>query len=186
MSQRDKKNRSSQPADDALFRQAMGDIRPLRDSNRRHQRPAPPAPRPRSLENDEAEIMQNLLDHEIDPDSFATGDELEYRRPGVQDSVIRRLRRGQYSRQAELDLHGNTVREARAELAAFLIACQQHNWRCVRIIHGKGLRSGPGGPVIKGKLANWLRHRDEVLAYCSARANEGGSGAIYVLLRTAR
>ena len=179
--------KSSKPAgnegDNALFRDMMRDTTPLRDDNRLHQRKAPPKPRARSLEQDEADVMASLLDHEIDPESFATGDELEYRRPGVQDRVMRKLRKGQYSIQAELDLHGLTIAQAREELAVFLVHCQRQGLRCVRIIHGKGLRSGPRGPVLKGKVAGWLRQRNDVLAYCSARPVDGGHGALCVLFR---
>lgn len=182
----DNDNPGKHEQDKELFQRMMRDTTPLRDSNRRHQRKAPPRPRARSLEQDEADVIASLLDHEIDPDSFATGDELEYRRPGVQDRILRKLRRGQYSVQAELDLHGLTVEQARESLGRFLLQRQREGQRCVRIIHGKGLRSGPRGPVLKGKVANWLRQRDDVLAYCSARHVDGGHGALYVLFRSNR
>ncbi|MGB1581414.1 MAG: Smr/MutS family protein, partial [Nevskiales bacterium] len=171
-------------ADTQLFRDLMRDTTPLPDTNRRHQRAVPPKPRARSLEQDEADVMAGLLDHEIDPENFSTGEELEYRRPGVQDRVMRKLRKGQFSVQAELDLHGLTVAQARAELAGFLLHCQREGLRCVRIIHGKGLRSGPRGPVLKSKVALWLSRRDDVLAYCSARPVDGGYGALCVLFRS--
>lgn len=173
-------------AEQELFRSLMRDATPLRDDNRRHHRQAPPSPRPRSTEQDEAEVIASLLDHDIDPGSFATGDELEYRRAGVQDRVMRKLRRGQYSLQGELDLHGLTVEQAREALGRFLLLRRREGLRCVRIIHGKGHRSGPRGPVLKGKVDGWLRQRDDVLAYCSARPVDGGHGALYVLFRSGR
>ncbi|MGH8453391.1 MAG: Smr/MutS family protein, partial [Nevskiales bacterium] len=146
-------------------------------------RTSAPSPHPRQTEQDEREVMEQLLDHPIDPAMLETGDEIEYRQDGVQLSVMRKLRRGQYARQAELDLHGLTVVQAREQLAVFLTRAAARDLRCVRVIHGKGLRSSQRGPVLKPKVAHWLRQRREVLAYCSASPMEGGSGAVYVLLR---
>lgn len=112
-----------------------------------------------------------------------TGEHLTYHQPGIQPRVMRRLRRGHYRCQAELDLHGMVVNVARQSLLAFLEQARQRQYRCVRIIHGKGLRSGQRGPVLKVKLAGWLQQRQEVLAYTSARPNDGGTGAVYVLLK---
>jgi DNA-nicking Smr family endonuclease len=106
-----------------------------------------------------------------------------YARPGLQRTVMRRLRRGDYRIGAELDLHGMTADAARGELARFLREAIGRELRCVRIIHGKGLGSEGRGPVLKPRVARWLRQRDDVLAYCSARPADGGTGALYVLLR---
>jgi DNA-nicking Smr family endonuclease len=123
-----------------------------------------------------------LLDDPVERE-VETGDELIYLRPGIGSGVLRKLRRGQFSVGAELDLHGKTVSEARDALALFLKESQTFGIRCVRIIHGKGLGSRHGRPVIKGKLDRWLRMRDEVIAFSSARPIDGGTGAVYVLLR---
>jgi DNA-nicking Smr family endonuclease len=112
------------------------------------------------------------------------GDELTYRRGGVQDAVMRRLRRGHYRVESELDLHGLTVPEAKQELRDFLARCIARQQRCVRIIHGKGLGSGPRGPVIKQAVNVILRRTEHVVAFCSARQVDGGTGAIYVLLQS--
>ena len=122
----------------------------------------------------------------FDTEAAETGDELLYRKPGIQDKVFRKLRRGQFAVAAELDLHGYTVQHARDSLSDFLRECITRNRRCVRIIHGKGLRSGPGRPTIKSRIGNWLQQRQEVLAYCSARQVDGGTGAVYVLLKNYR
>jgi DNA-nicking Smr family endonuclease len=106
-----------------------------------------------------------------------------YGRPGLQRRILRRLRRGHYSLAAELDLHGMTVPVARVALQAFLQECRRRDLRCVRIIHGKGRRSSNEGPVLKVKVDRWLRQREDVLAFCSAQPADGGTGAIYVLLR---
>ena len=112
-----------------------------------------------------------------------TGEELLFVRAGIQQKLLRKLRRGQFSIGAELDLHGSTVAEAQTLLAEFLAECRLRGVRGVRIIHGKGLRSPGGRPVIKGRLDRWLRHRDEVVAFCSARPVDGGTGALNVLLK---
>lgn len=138
--------------------------------------------RPRQSELDEQEVMKELL-RDPDPDTMESGDTLVYRREGVQDGVLRRLRRGQYRIEAELDLHGLNRERARLEVMRFLTRCQEQDRRCVRIIHGKGLGSPNSGPVIKSHLNSWLRRRQDVLAYCSARPADGGTGAVYVLLR---
>ena len=100
----------------------------------------------------------------------------------MQHNTLKKLRRGHYSINAELDLHGLFVVEAKQALANFLYQCHQHDFRCIRIIHGKGNRSYQNKPVLKQKLSNWLRLRNDVLAYTPARLNDGGTGAIYVLL----
>ena len=115
------------------------------------------------------------------------GDELLYRRAGVPETVLRRLRRGDYRVEAEIDLHGMTGSPERtAQLAEFLREARAHGLRCVRIIHGKGLRSGTRGPVLKNTVNALLRRADAVLAFASARPAAGGTGATLVLLQRAR
>ena len=104
-------------------------------------------------------------------------------RPGIQQGVLRKLRRGQFTAEAELDLHGLTVAEARTALFHFLQTCRNHSARHVRIIHGQGNSSRGGHPVLKGKVQLWLQQLDEVLAFCPARPEHGGEGAVYVLLK---
>jgi DNA-nicking Smr family endonuclease len=112
-----------------------------------------------------------------------TGEEIYYCREGLQQTVLRKLKRGQFRVSAFLDLHGMTVTIARQALAHFLQIARRDNITCVRIIHGKGNRSRHKGPILKHKVNHWLRQRDEVLAFCSARPVDGGTGAVYVLLR---
>jgi DNA-nicking Smr family endonuclease len=168
-------------AERALFRKTLDGVAPLKPPPKQASRRRPPSTRPQSTEADEAAVVNELLDG--DPEAFETGDELYYRQPGVQNGVMRRLRRGHYRYQAELDLHGLFVEVARREVAVFLAEARDTGWRCVRIVHGKGLGSGNRGPVLKTALSGWLRRRREVLAFCSARPVDGGTGAIYVLLR---
>ncbi len=168
--------------DDALFRDAVQGVQPLRPGNRLHsRRPAPP-PHPRQTEADERAVLAEMMDGTVDR-SLDTGDELSFRADGIQDSVFRRLRRGAYYVGDELDLHGMRTEAAKGAVVEFLAHCQQRDVRCVRVIHGKGLRSKGDGPVLKQRLDGWLRRRKDVLAFCSARPQDGGTGAIYVLLR---
>jgi DNA-nicking Smr family endonuclease len=166
----------------ALFRQAMADVRELR-TDRLALRPMPPGPVARQRMADEQQVLRELLTHEIEPEMLETGEELHHVQPGVQRKVLRKLRRGQYGVQRELDLHGYTVALAQQELRDFIAECRRRRIRCVRIIHGKGRRSGNRGPVLKTRVDSWLRRWDEVLAFCSARPDDGGTGAVYVLLR---
>jgi DNA-nicking Smr family endonuclease len=108
---------------------------------------------------------------------------LSFQRAGVRTQVMRRLRRGQYPVEAELDLHGLNQAAARDRLAEFLAVARDSGRRCVRVIHGKGYRSGARGPVLKAAVDLWLRRHMDVMAFSSARAIDGGTGALYVLLR---
>jgi len=178
----------SQPSDDdqdlCLFRDAVRDVKPL---NSPPSPPQPPKPRPaaRFTRADQQTVLEESLHDEradrADP-ALAGGDELVFQRPGVRPSVLRKLRRGGYRVQGEIDLHGLTVAEARPVLREFLAHALASRWRCVRIVHGKGLRSGNRGPKLKGLVGSTLRRLDPVVAYVSARPVDGGSGAIYVLL----
>ena len=165
-----------------VFREAVQDVRPLK-RERRTPSPRKPPPVPRQRQEDDARVLQDMLSDALDPAELETGEELLFARPGLQHSVLRKLRRGQFSIEAELDLHGLTVPQARQALAEFLRA---RPGRCVRIIHGKGNSSAGRLPVLKGKVNHWLRQRREVLAFCSARPVDGGTGALYVLLARKR
>ncbi len=168
--------------DSALFRDAIGDITPIKKQRVIAEKKKPVA-RPLQKEADERMVMAELLDSEFDSANLEMGDELLFLRDGIQKQTLRKLRRGHYPVEAELDLHGLRVEEARSALASFLKQCHIRSRRCVRIIHGKGLGSKNKKPVIKNKLHNWLQQRNEVLAYCSARQIDGGTGAIYLLLK---
>ncbi|MGI9230058.1 MAG: Smr/MutS family protein [Gammaproteobacteria bacterium] len=175
-------NSDNEQDDSGLFRRAVQGVIPLQQDTVTLQTPKP-APRPRMTEADELAVKQEMQHGFYDQD-IETGDELQFKRKGIQHKVMQQLQRGQLSVQAVLDLHGFTVEAAKPELAQFLLNSRQAGKRCVRIIHGKGLRSPQGKPVLKSKLSGWLRQRDEVLAYCSARLEDGGTGAVYVLLKT--
>jgi DNA-nicking Smr family endonuclease len=185
--QRETANKTGQDPDreeaDLDFRQAMSGVRPKPGTDRLAPERRSPAPHPRSSEADERAVLEELLMDAIHPEEIETGDTLSYRADGVQDSVWRRLRRGNYCIGAELDLHGMNREAARHAVAVFLADCQERDLRALRIIHGKGRGSPNSGPVIKALLDGWLRRRKDVLAFCSARPHDGGTGAVYVLLR---
>jgi DNA-nicking Smr family endonuclease len=157
------------------------DVRPLRQSKQ------PPVrerrqPRADSRRADEARALADSLAFDAADLNVESGDELVFRRDDVAESVLRRLRRGEYAVRDEIDLHGMTQDEARRALGAFLAEAGLHGRRCVRVIHGKGRRSGQRGPVLKSAVNRWLRRHAPVLAFCSARRSDGGTGALYVLL----
>ena len=127
-----------------------------------------------------------LLSDDLEISDYRTGDELRYSRPGLSKALLRKLRKGEYLVEAELDLHGKIVSEAKQSVGLFLKKCCNTQRRCIRIIHGKGLGSPGGQPKLKIKLDIWLRQRDDVLAYCSAQPQDGGMGAVYVLLKKQR
>lgn len=172
------------PEDVELFRDAVKRATPLpQDKVTPVPRRPPPHPQQRYL--DEQQVLRDMLSDGPDTSDTETGEELLFHRNGLQHGLLRKLRRGQFSVGAELDLHGMTVVEARDALGLFLAACRSSSARCVRIIHGKGYGSRHKQPVLKGKLNQWLQQRDEVLAFCSARPVDGGTGAVYVLLKKA-
>ncbi len=176
-------------AENNLFRNAVADASPITASDRHHGRPKAKPPKPQQSRPEEQEGMMELPDPSPDwlhDFNTSTIDELSYRSNGVQPSVLRKLRRGQFPSEAELDLHGYTVATARTELSQFLLACLKNDMRCIRVIHGKGHGSGNRGPVIKSHVDYWLRQHHEVMAFCSAKSHDGGTGAVYVLLRNAK
>ncbi len=174
-------------ADTTLFREAMKQVRPLRlDENRFIPPRDPPPPHPRQKKMDEQRVLEEMMTAPVDFTEVETGDELLFLRDGIQRGVLRKLRRGQFSRRLELDLHGMTVPVAQQAIGQFLRLCQAEGITCARIIHGKGQGSKGQKPVLKNRVNHWLRQREEVLAFCSARPEDGGTGALYVLLKTKR
>lgn len=166
-----------------LFRQAVGPVHKLgKDTVPHHQ--AAPAPRLRQPEMSLHHMVeQTLTDPTQDPE-LQPGDVLSFARPGVSRQTMRRLRRGQYRIDAELDLHGLSLKDARQALLEFIRHNRGNNLTCVRVIHGKGWKSGNTGPVLKPGVNHWLRQLDEILAFVSARPVDGGTGAVYVLVRS--
>lgn len=180
--------------DSDLFRNAVGPVTPVKQARVHHQGPKPKPKRlargPEGSGSYAAELPDmaaGFVDAEEAQTEGQTEEQLEgqlsYQGPGVQRRTFQKLRRGQRPAEAELDLHGMRVEDAKESLALFLAQCARQNRRSVRIIHGKGKRSAQGRPTIKSLIGGWLRQRREVLAYCSARPQDGGAGALYVLLK---
>ena len=171
--------------DRALFREATRGVKPLRQA----QRVPDDAPRPRARARfaraARLQLLEEIPQGSPDEPELAAGDATLFARPGVTAGTLRKLRRGQYRVQAQLDLHGLTAAEAKLQLHEFLLASLQRNARCLRIVHGKGLRSGAKGPVLRQLVNSALRRTAQVLAFASARPVDGGTGALYVLLDAA-
>lgn len=170
--------------DAELFRRAVGDVALLPPSDKAHAASPRPTPIPRQRMADEQAALEESLSDEFTIDTLLDTDEaLSYARPGIAQDILRKLRRGHWVIQAQLDLHGMRRDEAREALAEFLRNAVKRGTRCVRIIHGKGLGSVNKEPVLKNKVRSWLVQKEEVIAFCQARAADGGSGALVVLLK---
>lgn len=179
--------RAAQAAQDArarqLFAHSVGPVAALKTQDKVQHAPAPPAPEPRQRQQDEAAALREALSDEVDVASLLlTDDGLAFRRTAVPADVLVRLRRGQWSIQAELDLHGLRRDEARDALATFIHQARQRGQRCVRVVHGKGHGSPGRQPVLKDKVQRWLAQSAAVIAFAQAARGEGGSGALVVLL----
>jgi DNA-nicking Smr family endonuclease len=173
-------DQSDNKKDDAqLFREAMRGVTPLKHDNRVPLSPIPkkpPKPRYKDVLDEQQRFSQGMIDDECP-------DQLYFERPGgVQKAVLKKLRNGKLAIDDILDLHGLTASQASTQLTAFLQECHQLGHRHVIIVHGKGYRSTDRA-VIKPLVNRWLRQADEVLAFSSAQPKDGGTGAVYVLLR---
>jgi DNA-nicking Smr family endonuclease len=183
---KDKNTDEKDDGENDLFRDMMTDVTPLPDANRVvHDKPRPaPKRRPQasgpspSHSSDETGFIAR--EHVAD---IAPEERLFFAHPGLQHRETRRLKRGDISIEATLDLHGQTIAEAGALLSHFLNDAQAEGLRCICVVHGKGHRSTEGRPVLKGQVNQWLRDAPPVLAFSSAQARDGGMGALYVLLR---
>ena len=175
---------------DLRFADLLDNVKPLHgDHHNRTDTHAPklkPEPIPKESIKDEQRVLEESLEIGYEVDDMQPGDSLSFCRPGIQNNVFKKLKKGQFSVDAELDLHGHTRPEAQVALARFIQVSRENNIRCVRIIHGKGYGSSNQGPIIKPLVNKWLQQRNEILAFCSARPNDGGTGAVYVLLKTLR
>ncbi|MET4614652.1 DNA-nicking Smr family endonuclease [Stenotrophomonas sp. 2619] len=175
----------SHPEDEdpaALFRSAIGEVKPLRKPAAAPPPTPKPKPRARMAERDDHEARGEFARLLRDSSPLEAGDTASYRRDTLPARMFQRLKRGQYSVQDELDLHGATVAQAETLLRQFLLEAHAHEHGCVRIIHGKGLQSDGGAPVLKNLVDRLLRQRNDVLAFHSAPAGQGGTGAVLVLL----
>jgi len=166
---------------DDEFRRAVAGVKPLKRPKRVALKTPAPSPVPQQRRRDEAAALAESISGPLSADdALDTGEELSYLREGMARETLRKLRRGHWAIQDGVDLHGLNRDQAAAIVVDFLEQCLARGLRCVRIVHGKGLG------ILKAKLRNWLPRRQEVLAYCQAPANEGGSGALLVLLKVQR
>lgn len=171
-------------ADAEIFRREVGNVSPIAAAARATPHRAPPPALPLQTKRDEQAVLNEAISDEFDPEVLLDTDEsLFYCRPGISHEVVRKLRRGHWIVQAQLDLHGMRRDEAREALAEFIRETVKRGLRCVRVIHGKGLGSVGKEPVLKGKVRAWLVQKAEVIAFCQARPHDGGAGAVLVLLQ---
>ena len=175
------------PEEIALFRAAVADATPIKPSNRiHHDKPLPPPRAKQRLADEQAALHESLHGAIGLQDRLEGGDEPSYLRPGMANSVIKDLRRGRWVIQDEIDLHGLNREEARHLMTDFVAHALQEGMRCVRVVHGKGLGSPGRQAILRQLVRGWLMQKDEVLAYCQARPQDGGEGALIALLRSLR
>ncbi len=172
-------------AEKELFSRAIGPVKalPAKHLHKAQLATVQPAPIPVQHQLDELAVMREALSDGFDAETLLDTDEaLSFRRPGMGPDVVRKLRRGGWSIQRQLDLHGLRREDARDTLSAFIREAHKAGVRCVRVVHGKGLGSPGKTPVLKGRVQSWLIQKSEVLAFVQARPAEGGAGALVVLL----
>ena len=170
-----------------LFKRAAGAVQPVPDKRRAVLKKTPPPPKPMQFKLDEEAVLSEAISDEFDVSTLLeTDDLLSFRRPGIGTDVTRKLRRGDWSIQRQLDLHGLRRDEARETLSFFIREAHKHGIRCVRVVHGKGLGSPGKAPVLKSRVHSWLVQKQEVLAFVQAKPADGGGGALVVLLMASR
>lgn len=173
-----------------LFTHSVGPVTPLKSSHqalRRLTKSPQPVPWPFQREKDEAAVMTDALSDEMDVESLLETDEyLSFRRTDIGPDVVKRLRKGIWAIEAQLDLHGLRSDEAREAVNQFFRSVVQKRLRCVRVVHGKGHGSPGRMPILKDKVKRWLVQKEEVIAFVQARAIDGGNGALVVLLQPCR
>jgi DNA-nicking Smr family endonuclease len=171
-------------ADKNLFINAAGLVKPLPDKRQVLFKQEQPKPVARQKKLDEQAVLIEAISDEFDVSTLMDADEhVSFRRPGIGTDVTRKLRRGEWAIQTQLDLHGLRSDEAREKLSLFIRDAHKRGLRCVRVVHGKGLGSPGKAPVLKSKVQSWLVQKKEVLAFVQAKPAEGGAGALLVLLQ---
>lgn len=166
-----------------LFTRAVGKVAPIANQERVWSPPQRPTPRPLQQDLDDEAVMHESMSDEFDVSTLLDADDqLSFRRPGIGTDVTRKLRKGEWSIQGQIDLHGLRSDEARNAMGQFIRDAKRMGWRCVRVVHGKGLGSPGKEPVLKSKVQRWLVQKKEVLAFVQAKPSDGGGGALVVLL----
>ncbi|WP_031435507.1 Smr/MutS family protein [Methylomarinum vadi] len=169
--------------DSELFRQTIGKVQPVKKDNVVLKPAKKPPPRPKTRELERDNPLQKTLVAPLE--ILSNEDKLSFLVPGLQKNVLKKLRKGYFGLDADIDLHGLGTHEAKLRLLNFLHHCLENGCRCVHIIHGKGYRSPDSLPVLKNEINLWLRQHKDVLAFCSAPPKDGGTGAVFVLLKLA-
>ncbi|MCK5829585.1 MAG: Smr/MutS family protein [Methylococcales bacterium] len=174
-----KKKLSSE--DSALFRQSIGKVKKLKSDTliiSSKSKPKPyPQQKPHQIKNNFESFFETEIEKLYQEDSFS------FLAPGLQKNILKKLRKGYFGLDASIDLHGLTSQEAKYQLSRFLHFSIEDGFRCVHIIHGKGYRSTDNHPVLKNDVNLWLRQHKEVQAFCSTPLKQGGTGAVFVLLK---
>jgi len=171
-------------AEKNLFVRAVGSVTTLDHAPRVSLSPEPAKPLAQQQRLDDVNVLRESLSDDFDVATLLdTDDELSYRSQGIGTDVTQKLRKGHWSLQGQIDLHGLRSDEAREALGQFIRDATKRGWRCVRVVHGKGLGSPGKTPVLKAKVQRWLVQKTEVLAFVQAKGSEGGAGALVVLLK---
>ena len=170
-----------------LFIKAAGAVQPIPDKRRVLHKKEQIMPLAMQYQRDEKAVLKEAISDEFDVATLLDTDEhLSFRRPGIGTDVTRKLRRGDWSIQRQIDLHGLRRDDAREALSHFIREAHKHGIRCVRVVHGKGLGSPGKAPVLKSRVHSWLVQKNEVLAFVQAKPADGGAGALVVLLMASR
>ena len=173
-------------ADKNLFSMAVGAVQALPDKKQIVRKPPPVPPVAQQRQKDDEAVLRDALSDEFDASTLLDTDEmLSFRRPGIGRDVTHKLRKGEWSIQKEIDLHGLRSDEARLALATFIREAHTQGLRCLRVVHGKGLGSPGKTPILKSKVHSWLVQKNQVLAFVQAKPAQGGAGALIVLLKSA-
>ena len=166
-----------------LFTRAVGKVAPIANQERVWSPPQRPSTRPLQQDLDDEAVMHESMSDEFDISTLLDADDqLSFRRPGIGTDITRKLRKGEWSIQGQIDLHGLRSDEARNAMGQFIRDAKRMGWRCVRVVHGKGLGSPGKEPVLKSKVQRWLVQKNEVLAFVQAKPSDGGGGALLVLM----
>ncbi|MEY3793056.1 MAG: DNA mismatch repair protein MutS [Betaproteobacteria bacterium] len=166
-----------------LFTRAVGKVAPIANQERVWSPPQRLTPRPLQQDLDDEAVMHESMSDEFDISTLLDADDqLSFRRSGIGTDVTRKLRKGEWSIQGQIDLHGLRSDAARNAMGQFIRDAKRMGWRCVRVVHGKGLGSPGKEPVLKSKVQRWLVQKNEVLAFVQAKPSDGGGGALVVLL----
>ena len=166
-----------------LFTRAVGKVAPIANQERVWSPPQRPSTRPLQQDLDDEAVMHESMSDEFDISTLLDADDqLSFRRPGIGTDITRKLRKGEWSIQGQIDLHGLRSDEARNAMGQFIRDAKRMGWRCVRVVHGKGLGSPGKEPVLKSKVQRWLVQKKEVLAFVQAKPSDGGGGALLVLM----